>query len=363
LEDIGTSETSRPQRRVGVRWNYKRIAVALAVVIFAVSLIGYGIYGLAKLILVGSEPKRVAEKPVKVAAAVYAPPPSTTTTTTMTEPNHIKYTVKDGDSYYLIALEYSTTIEEIKKLNRVSADNNNLRIGMVLKVPVKELPPEDAAKTQVEDEVAAPAGQPAIKASAKELFKGPADKKRIALTFDAGEASEATPRILDALKAANVKGTFFLIGTWIEENAELTKKIVSEGHSVGNHSYSHIDFTKQTDSEIVYQLSKADELLMGLTKTSMKPIFRPPFGARDGRVLRVAAKAGYTSIYWTVDSLDWKPGMKPEQVRNRTLAGLTNGAIVLMHCGSSQTAEMLPGLIEDIESRGYELVTVPELFE
>ncbi|MDP2211417.1 MAG: polysaccharide deacetylase family protein [Candidatus Aquicultor sp.] len=234
---------------------------------------------------------------------------------------------------------------------------------MVLKVPVKELPPEEAAKTQVEDEVATSAGQPAMKASAKELFKGPVDKKRVALTFDAGEASEATPRILEALKVAKVKGTFFLTGKWIEENAELTKKIVSEGHSAGNHSYSHVDFTKQTDNEIVYQLSKADELLMSLTKTSMKPIFRPPFGARDGRVLRVAARAGYTSIYWTVDSLDWKQGMKPEQVKNRALAGLTNGAIVLMHCGSSQTAEILPGLIKDIESRGYELVTVPELFE
>jgi len=360
LEDIRTPETSKPQRRVGIRWNYKRIAVALAVVIFAVSLIGYGTYSLAKLIFAGSGPKSVAEKPVKVAAAVYAAPSSTTTTT---EPKHIKYTVKEGDSYYLIALEYSTTIEEIKKLNRVSDDDNDLKIGMVLKVPVKELPPEEAAKAQVQDETAASAGQPAMKASAKELFKGPVDKKRVALTFDAGEASEATPRILDALKDAKVKGTFFLTGKWIEENAELTKKIVSEGHSVGNHSYSHVDFTKQTDNEIVYQLSKADELLMSLTKTSMKPIFRPPYGARDGRVLRVAARAGYTSIYWTVDSLDWKQGMKPEQVKNRTLAGLTNGSVVLMHCGSSQTAEILPGLIKDIESRGYELVTVPQLFE
>lgn len=360
MEDIRTPETSKPQRRVGIRWNYKRIAVALAVVIFAVSLIGYGTYSLAKLIFAGSGHKSVAEKPVKVAAAVYAAPSSTTTTT---EPKYIKYTVEEGDSYYVIALKYATTIEEIKKLNRVSAGNNDLKIGMVLKVPVKELSPEEAAKAKAEDEVAAAAGKPAMKASAKELFKGPADKKRVALTFDAGEASEATPRILTTLKDANVKGTFFLTGKWIEENPELTKKIASEGHIIGNHSYSHIDFTKQTDNEIVYQLSKTEALLTGLTKTSMKPIFRPPFGARDGRVLRVAAKAGYTSIYWTVDSLDWKHGIKPEQVKNRTVAGLANGVIVLMHCGSGQTADMLPGLIKDIESRGYELVTVPELFE
>lgn len=360
MEDIRTPETSKPERRVRTKWNYKRIAIAFAVLIAVVSIISYGTLSLARLIFSSDGSDKTAAKPVKVASAVYKAPASTTTTT---EPKYVKYTVEEGDSYYAIAVKYETTIDEIKKLNGVSADNNDLQIGMVLKVPVKELPPEAAPKPKVEDEATKPADDSPIRASAKELFKGPSDKKRVALTFDAGAANEATPRILDALKNAGIKGTFFLTGTWIQDNPELTKRIVSDGHRVGNHSYTHDDFTKQTDNEIIYQLSKTEELLGGVTNASSKPIFRPPYGARDGRVLRVAAKAGYTSIYWTIDSLDWKPGVKPPQVKNRVLAGLTNGAIVLMHCGSNQTAQILPALIRDIESRGYEIVTVPELFE
>jgi peptidoglycan/xylan/chitin deacetylase (PgdA/CDA1 family) len=304
--------------------------------------------------------ERIAAKPVEVASSKVTPPSTTTTT----EPQYRKHIVKRGDSYYGIALKYDTTVEEIKRLNE-GVDDKDLQIGMELKIPTKGATAavEDKPKVEEEDNKAIEQ-QPDIEVSSTEISRGLTDKKRIVLTFDAGASSEATPRILKELRDADIKAVFFLTGKWVEDNPQLTKKIAGQGHTIGNHTYSHSDLTKlDTNNEIVSELSKMERVVNDTAGVSTKPLFRPPYGARDSRVLRVAANAGYRSIYWTIDSLDWKQTMTPEQVKNRVLAALSPGAIILMHCGSDQTAEILPDLIEGIKSRGYKIVTIPELLQ
>lgn len=188
------------------------------------------------------------------------------------------------------------------------------------------------------------------------------DTDKIALTFDAGASAAPTPAILAALKEADLQVTFFLTGKWCEKNPELVKRIINEGHEIGNHSYSHPDFRKINDSAIIEQLKKVEDIVVNLTGQSTKPLFRPPYGGRDKRVLSVVGEQGYTSIYWSLDSLDaFKKGITSTEIQQRILKRIQGGDIVLMHCGSEPTAKQLPELIDKLKERGFTMVKVSEL--
>lgn len=185
---------------------------------------------------------------------------------------------------------------------------------------------------------------------------------KVALTFDAGASSAPTPSILQTLRSAGLHVTFFLTGKWCEKNPELAKQIAAKGHEIGNHTYSHPDLRKLSDEAIIEQLQKADDLITKLTGKSAKPLFRPPFGGRDKRVLAVAGEQGYRSVYWSLDSFDaYKKGITSQQIKDRILERIQGGDIVLMHCGSAATAAQLPDLISKLQQRGYEIVKVSDL--
>ncbi len=359
MDEITTPETRKPRRRQRTKWNYKRIGVALAVALLLAVTAAYGGYSLAHRLGGRSDvQEKVAKRPVEVTSS----PSRVLGATTTTEPNYLTYTVKPGDTFYSIAAKHNTTVQKIKDVNNFSGDDSSLQIDMTLKIPTKE--PVEPKGTQAKDEKQPKNSEASpIKASAQEISRGPRAAKKIALTFDAGSTSKPTPEIIKALEDANVKATFFLTGKWVEENEDLTRKIADAGYPIGNHTYSHVDLTKTSNNGIAYELSKTEGIIQKATGASTKPLFRTPYGARDARVLRVAMNAGYRSIYWTIDSLDWKPTMTADQVKNRVLSGLDNGAIVLMHCGSSQTAKILPDLLKQIKERGFEIVTVTQLFE
>jgi peptidoglycan/xylan/chitin deacetylase (PgdA/CDA1 family)/gas vesicle protein len=307
------------------------------------------------------EAKKIADSTpatkVKSATVTSEEVPQTTTTTLQ---NYIRYRVESGDTFYSIAKEHSTSVAKLQELNKVASDE--LKVGMFLKIPAQgKAPAQD--NNQVAPTQEASSQATSIKPAAQEIFRGPADARQVALTFDAGADSDATPMILKALKDANVQATFFLTGKWVEANPGLTKKIAQDGHVIGNHTLSHPDLTKLTDDRVIEQLSATDDLIKQAVGYSSKPLFRFPYGARDARVLRTIAQQGYRSIYWTTDSLDWKPEMTPEKVKGRVLGGLGNGAIILMHCGSGKTADCLPQLLAEIKNRGYDMVTIPEMFE
>ncbi len=195
----------------------------------------------------------------------------------------------------------------------------------------------------------------------RELSQGDKSKKQIALTFDAGAGSESTTAILDALQAANVRSTMFLTGDWIQDNPALLRRIVADGHEIGNHTMTHPDLKTLTDAQIADQLQSTARLYKDHTGLDMAPYFRPPFGSRDTRVWQAAWRAGYRSVYWTLDSGDWTTDATPEGVRQKIVSGAQNGAIVVMHLGSLHTPKVLPQIIASLKSAGYALVKVSEI--
>lgn len=195
-----------------------------------------------------------------------------------------------------------------------------------------------------------------------ELKQGPVDSGQIALTFDAGASSKPTPELLVVLAQKGVHATFFLTGKWVEQNKQLTREIVSAGHEIGNHTYSHPDLRNLSDDRIRQELGKTEAIIQDVAGVSTKPFFRPPYGGRDARVLQVASDEGYRCIYWTADSWDgFKKGIKADEIEKRVLDRAEPGAIVLMHCGSWPTVDALPRIIDKLRANGYELVKVSDL--
>lgn len=199
----------------------------------------------------------------------------------------------------------------------------------------------------------------------EEVERGPSGKSEIAITFDAGANAECFDDLITALANAHVHSTFFITGNWAQQNRECATAITKHGHEVGNHTWNHLDLTKQSDALVREEIVRADTLLNELTGQSPRPRWRAPFGARDDRVLGIAAKLGYRSIYWTIDSLDSvEPRKTPEFLFNRITSrsdAQLDGAIILMHVGERATADALPPIIANLQSRGFHLVTVSQL--
>lgn len=221
---------------------------------------------------------------------------------------------------------------------------------------------------------ATPEPPPGLLASAGpvEIGRGDPTRPEIALTFDCGAGAGPTPRILAALRAAGVRATFFVTGQWARSNPDLLRAIAAE-HEIANHSWSHRDFTKLSDAEIIRELEATEEVIVSLTGRTTKPFWRAPFGARDSRVLAVAAAAGWpVHVFWTVertaagwvsgDSGDWRP-ITAGQVAANVLraAGLGGGVITVHHCGSELTPLALPEILGGLGRLGLQPVTVSEL--
>ena len=195
-----------------------------------------------------------------------------------------------------------------------------------------------------------------------EITRGDQSKNQVVFTFDGGAGTQSLQPILDTLKKYGIKGTFFITGKWAENNVDLVKQISDAGHEIFNHTYDHPHLTQLTDEQITEELNKTDEIISKITGKSTKPFFRPPFGERDSRVLKVAEQAGYRSVYWTIDVLDWKEseGYTAEQSEQRVLNNLKPGTIYIMHIGDNITGQILDELFMNIENKGYSIVSLTE---
>jgi peptidoglycan/xylan/chitin deacetylase (PgdA/CDA1 family) len=200
------------------------------------------------------------------------------------------------------------------------------------------------------------------------IWHSPTSEKVIALTFDDGPNPPYTQEILKILEEYSIKATFFLWGQNVREYPEVAREIASAGHAIGNHTYSHppLIIIRRSLSQIESEIVQAENIIFHTT--GVRPtIFRPPSGLRGPLLFRVTRKRGYTVIQWSVDAKDWeKPGA--DIIVKRVLAGTEPGAIILLHDGSgimendsSQTVAALPVIIEELLSRGYYFVTIPEL--
>jgi len=201
---------------------------------------------------------------------------------------------------------------------------------------------------------------PRISRAAGEIVRGNPNRAEVALTFDCGASGVPTPAILDALRAADLRVTFFITGQWATVYPELTRRIAAE-HEIANHSWSHPDFATLSDAQILSEMTRGEEALSRIAGVNTRPLWRAPFGSRNNRILALVRDAGWPyEIYWTADSGDWLD-ITPAQVRANVNKGALNGAIIVEHCGSTQTAAVLPQIIGDLQTKGFRIVTVSEL--
>ncbi len=209
-----------------------------------------------------------------------------------------------------------------------------------------------------------PTGPPTTGAPAVVLTRGATSRPLVALTFDAGSDTGHTGDVLDLLRAAGVRATFGLTGTWARANPALARRIGAEGHLVVNHTDRHVSWTGRstgtaplTTAQRVAELATAEAALLATTGIAARPWFRPPYGDRDASVDRDAGAAGYRyELMWTVDSLGWR-GVPAAEVTGRVLAAAVPGEIVLMHVGAASTDwQALPAILAGLHDRGYGFV-------
>ncbi|WP_074035044.1 LysM peptidoglycan-binding domain-containing protein [Exiguobacterium profundum] len=187
--------------------------------------------------------------------------------------------------------------------------------------------------------------------------------KVVALTFDDGADGANTNKILDKKTKNNVKATFFLTGSGANNHPQYIKNIAAKGHQLGNHSYTHPDFTKLTATQMKSELDRTEALIKSLTGKTTKPIFRAPFGAVNSTVLSGVGAAGYGyTIQWNIDTIDWK-GLTASQINTKVQTNIKPGSIVLMHTGAGApgTPLALPTMISQLKAKGYKFVTVSQL--
>lgn len=182
------------------------------------------------------------------------------------------------------------------------------------------------------------------------------EKKYAALTFDDGPNTTSTIRLLNELKENNIKATFFVLGKMVDKNPEVAKKIVEEGHEIGNHSYNHPDLTKLTIEEVKKEVLKTDKAVFNATGI-LPNVFRPPYGAVNGEVARAV---GLPIIQWNVDSEDWKIKNK-NLIVSQVVNTVQNGSIILIHDIHDVSVESVPEIVRQLKERGYEFVTISEL--
>jgi len=201
-----------------------------------------------------------------------------------------------------------------------------------------------------------------IDACTKVFSRGPSTEKRVSLTFNVGTTKQGDiDKVLSALTNAGVKADFFARGDVAEEAPDLIKKISNAGFSVYNLSYSHPYFSDLPESGIVEQLANAETAISQTTGKTTKPFFRPPYGDADDDVTSVVISEGYCPVSWTVDALDWSTEYTSAQSKERVMSNIANGVIVLMQAANATTAEIVPGIITDLQSQGYEVVDLNTL--
>ena len=200
-----------------------------------------------------------------------------------------------------------------------------------------------------------------------EVDRGPRGKNEIALTFDAGAEAECFDDLITALAKAHASSTFFITGTFVHEHADCAAEITKYGHEVGNHTWSHLNLTQQSDEVVRDEIMRAERAIVQASGQSPRPRLRAPYGARDARVLKIAGNLGYRSIHWTLDSQDGVEPVKNPQflidrITSKSDAEL-DGAIILLHVGVRSTADALPAIISNLQGRGFQLVTVSKLMQ
>ena len=195
-------------------------------------------------------------------------------------------------------------------------------------------------------------------------YLGDASQKVIYLTFDCGYENGYTSSILDTLKKHNAPAAFFVVGNMIESAPDLIRRMVAEGHIVGNHTYHHPDMSSISDQAAFQkELESLEALFQETTGQTMSKYYRPPQGKYNVENLRQAKALGYKTILWSLAYVDWYVDDQPtpEQAYSKLLPRIHDGAIVLLHSTSRTNAEILDELLTKWEEMGFSFASLDQL--
>lgn len=195
-------------------------------------------------------------------------------------------------------------------------------------------------------------------------YAGNPSDKVIYLTFDAGFENGNTAAILDALKKHNATATFFLVGNYLETSPDLVKRMLAEGHNVGNHTYHHPDMSKiSTKEAFEKELTDLETLFQQTTGQTMKKYYRPPQGKYSESNLKMASDMGYKTFFWSLAYVDWYQDKQPtkEEAFKKLLGRIHPGAIVLLHSTSQTNGQILDELLTKWEEMGYHFGSLDDL--
>ncbi len=211
--------------------------------------------------------------------------------------------------------------------------------------------------------------QPEVPVNWQELLKkyggyylGNTEEKVMYLTFDEGYENGYTSKILDVLKKTNTPAAFFVTGPYVENEPELIKRMVEEGHIVGNHTVNHPSMPDVGDEELTKELLELNKGFCELTNTNMK-YMRPPKGEFSERTLALTQKNGYKSIFWSIAYADWDTNNRngTDYAVQQVTKQFHNGAIILLHAVSEDNANALEQIINVAKEKGYVFKSLEDL--
>ncbi len=222
---------------------------------------------------------------------------------------------------------------------------------------LRKIPPAAVAPPS-----ASPSGPPLTGGPLAVLRRSEAGRPYVALTFDDGGPAWRVNEILDILKEAGVRSTFFLLGEWVRANPDEVRRMAAEGHEIANHSYSHPRFSWLSTAAMREEILAAREALREVTGRDGAPFFRPPYGVYNGTLTGLLNELGYRAlVMWDVDSRDWS-GLDADTISRQVAGDAAAGSVVLFHLHGAHTAEALREVIPALRARGYGLTTLGNLF-
>lgn len=195
------------------------------------------------------------------------------------------------------------------------------------------------------------------------IFLGDTSTKELYMTFDNGYENGYTGQILDVLKKKKIPAAFFVTGHYVKDQPELVKRMVEEGHIVGNHSWSHPDMSRISAEQIKEELERVEESVVALTGQMGMQYLRTPRGVFNEHTLAVSKKLGYTNVFWSIAWADWDRNQRKgaDHAFKQVTSQLHPGAVILLHTVSKDNADALAAIIDEAVKQGYTFKSLDEL--
>ena len=185
------------------------------------------------------------------------------------------------------------------------------------------------------------------------------DEKKVAISFDSAWGADKTLKIIEILKKYECRGTFFLVGFWVDKYPEMVTAIHDAGLEIGTHSNTHPDFAKLSTDQMRLELSTSISKIENITNTPVK-LFRAPYGSYNNSLIKLSDELNLTTIQWDVDTLDWK-GLSGKEIESRVMSRVKKGSIILCHNNSDHILDALPLVLTSLKNAGYKVCAVGDV--